>query len=450
MEDFYELLDLRPKDDRETIENELKKLNKTYRQRANLKDPKIRNEATDRINLIARAMVKFRSVEDREVYDKELEEHKKQSQLQEPLIDVDFYAFLDLPVNSTPEQIQQRLDEMQKSVEAQPQADEKVLREKQILKDAQTTLLNPENRKKYDEQIITKREFERKREREKPVPLKISSVEVNDWVSLEDALVTNPDLGLFLLQDGEIEAWLRWSLGQKQRANWVREIANRSLSSDTPFMEFEELLRLINANRPLALYERGGRPGNGTPPLINQTNEIPVLADRNWRLFTHRLEYVLEWIAQYGDSEVLDKLNALPRSEMPDVQLERLIFAINPQIPAPGIKIEGLTDNKIDFGTLSKWESAAVDITIAQTGRGFLYGTISSKATWIKLSQNTIAGPKTTFQVSLDRGNLTSGAGNSGTVVLNLMDGRLPAMQIEVVVEQRTTWQSVKNIFKKG
>ena len=135
MEDFYELLDLRPKDDLETIENELKKLNKTYRQRANLKDPKIRNEATDRINLIGRAMVKFRSDEDRTIYDKELAEYKKQTQFHEPLIDVDFYVFLSLPVNAMPEQIQQRLDEMQKSIEDQPQNNEKVLREKQILED---------------------------------------------------------------------------------------------------------------------------------------------------------------------------------------------------------------------------------------------------------------------------------------------------------------------------
>lgn len=450
MEDFYELLDLRPKDDLETIENELKKLNKTYRQRANLKDPKIRNEATDRINLIGRAMVKFRSDEDRTIYDKELAEYKKQTQFHEPLIDVDFYVFLSLPVNAMPEQIQQRLDEMQKSIEDQPQNNEKVLREKQILEDAQATLLDLKNRQRYDEQIKTKHEFERKREYEKPTPLKVSSVEVSDWISLEDALTTNPDLGLFLLQDGEIEAWLRWSLGQKQRANWVREIANKSRTSDVPFMEFEELLRLINANRPLVLYESGESPGNGLLPLINQTNEIPGLADKNWRLFAQRLEYILDWIAQYGNSEVLDKLNKLPRSEVPDIQLERLVFAINPQIPTPGAKIEGVTDNKIDFGILSKWESAAVDIIITQTGRGFLYGTISSTAPWIQLNQNIITGPETNLHVSIDRANLASGSGNSGTIVLNLLDGRLPALQIEIIVEQRTTWQSVKNIFKKG
>jgi hypothetical protein len=360
-------------------------------------------------------------------------------------MDIDLYAVLDLPVHSTAEQIQARIESLEKDVSNQPET-EATHRQKQLLLDARATLLHTEKRAEYDKQTMAKRNFEQARAREKPVPLKVGNLEIETWVAVEPAFTAYPDTGLFLLQDGELEAWLRWSLGQRQRANWVREIAMQSRSSDTPFMEYEMLLRLINANRPLVLYPKGGRPGSQST-TVEQVSDIPKLADKQWSLFVERLPYLLDWIAQYGDRTILERLESFPAHPIADVQLERLIYIIDPQTLAPSAMISGITDNKIDFGTLSKWETGNVDVTVTQHGRGFLYGTVSSSAAWITLSQDKIIGASTTLQIGLDRSKLSSGEQIAGTVSINLVDGRVAPIVIEVFVEQRTVAQSVGNVF---
>lgn len=450
MQDYYELLDLSQQDDRQTIEKQLLDQNKLYRRRSNHKDPKVRNEATDYLKIIGEAMTKFRSDEERATYDKELEEHQKKTKFQEPLIDIDFYDFLELPINVSSEEIQFRIEEMERTLSEISVTDDELARRRQILNDARIVLLEPVNREKYDTQIATKLEFERKRQKEKAMPLLIGNIEVHDWLALEQALLANPDQGLYLLKDGEIEAWVRWSLGQRQRANWVKGVGVRANQSHTPFMEYEELIRLVNANRPLILYERGGGPKNGKSVTVNQVTEVPRLADDNWALFVMHIDYVLDWIAQNETSDIMSNYWSSSQDAIPDIQLERLIHLIDPEIAPPGIRIEGVNDNQIDFGTLSKWEDSTLEVEIVQEGRGFLYGSLSSNADWITLNQNTFAGSRTKIHIGLDKAKLQSGNSNSGTIVINAVDGRVAPVRLEVRVEQRTTWQSMKNIFKRN
>lgn len=448
MEDYYELLDLSLSLDRQAIERELRNLNKQYRQRLNHRDSKIVNEATEKVNLNQRAMTKFNSDEARVKYDKELENHKKQSQYQAPLIDVDFYAFLDIDFNSTQGRIQQRIKTLQDELEQRSASGITSSREWRLLEDARTVLLNGEQKKQYDKALAEKRAAERKKQQSKPVPLVIGQCKVYDWFSLEKALDDNPSRGLFLFQDGEIEAWLRWSLGQKQKANWVRAIAERSKQTDTPFFEFDELQRLINPSRPLILYDKGGRPNVGSHPIIKDIDEIPPLADAHWALFVSRLKYILDWIALYSGRDF--KINPALLEGDPNIQLERLLFHINPKLVPPQVKIEGTANGKIDFGTISKWENIGSKVNIIQAGRGYLYGTLSVSHEWIKLSQTTVAGRTTTIDITLDRAKLGVGKENKGHISLYLLDGRLPTIQIDVTVHQRTTWQSVKNIFSRS
>lgn len=449
MENFYELLDLRPGADRASIEAELKKLNKVYRNRVNLKDAKIRNEATDRINLIAHAMVKFRSDEDRVAYDRELEEHKNQRQLQEPLIDVDFYAFLGLPTSSPDDVIHRKLDELESKLATAPNNDDATLRERQVIRDARDTLLSPERRKKYNEQIASKQAFEKQRAQEQPIPIIIAGVEISDWVSLEKALDQHCDEGLFLLKDGEIEAWLRWSLGQKQRANWTREIATNSLKSDTPFLEFEQFQRLINPNRPLILYERGGRPGVGNPVIVQQIGDIPKLADKHWGLFRQHLEYILDWITEVTDHEALKSYFSITESGNNDIQLERLLYAIDPRLPPAEVAVEGVKDQTIDFGILSKWEHAEREIIITQSGRGYLYGSVKASANWLNVDTTHFEGIKNKLHIEVIPAKLIAEQDNQCQITINLIDNRIPPITVNVIVRQRTAWQSVTNTFKR-
>lgn len=449
MENYYELLDLREQDDRETIENELKKLNKTYRQRANHKDAKIRNEATERVNLAARAMVKFRSDDDRAAYDRELNEAKSQKQLQEPLIDIDFYAFLGLPILASVEEIQNKLNQLERNLGTLSNGNNSATREQQLISDARNILLALERRKKYDEQVTAKRNFERHRDREKPVPIIVGDVEIYDWISLEKILDQYPDEGLFLLQDGEIEAWLKWSLGQKQRSAWTREIASRSLRSDTPFLEFEEFQRLINPNRSFVLYEQGGHPRQGIPIRLHQIADIPKLADSNWSIFRLRLDYILDWMAEISDQDVLKGYLAIPASENADIQLERLLYSIDPQLPTPQVSLQGVSDQTIDFGLLSKWERAEREIEIIQSGRGYLYGMVKTSAGWLKMSTTHFGGRKSALSIEVIPSKLIAEQDNQCQLTFSFLDGRLPPISVNIIVRQRTTWQSVTNVFNR-
>lgn len=451
MEDYYDLLDLSSSFDRQAIERELRNLNKQYRQRANHKDSKVVNEATEKLDLIQRAMTKFNSDEARKSYDKELEDYKKQSQYQAPLIDIDFYSFLDIDLHSTKNQIEQRLNSLQNELEQRLLVNDAIsAREWRLLESARAILLDGGKKQQYDKAVVEKRAAERKKQQSKPVPLIIGQYEVYNWFALEEALDANPTRGLFLLQDGEIEAWLRWSLGQKQKASWIHAIAERSRQSDTPFLEFQELQRLINPTRPLVLYDKGDGPGVGSPPVIKRIDEIPILADTHWVLFVNRLKYILDWITLYSGSNL--RLNPAWLEGDPNIQLERLLFQIDPKLVPCKVKIEiaDTIDRKIDFGTISKWETIESKVSIIQEGRGYLYGILSASHGWIKLSQKTIAGKTTEVDVSLDRAKLESGKENKGYISLYLLDGRLPTIQVDVTVNQRTTWQSVKNIFNRG
>ena len=109
---------------------------------------------------------------------------------------------------------------------------------------ARRTLLDEEKRSAYDGELSERRVNAASRDEAKPMPLRADGVLVHSWAELEPALGDRPQQVLSLLQDGEIEAWLRWSLNQRQYANWVRNLAQRSRESATPLMEVEELLRL--------------------------------------------------------------------------------------------------------------------------------------------------------------------------------------------------------------
>ncbi|MBK9748841.1 MAG: hypothetical protein IPO91_18965 [Chloroflexi bacterium] len=448
MDNFYELLDLSAADSREAIEDRLKELDKELKRRVRNKDAKVRNDAGDKQKLVWQAMGRFKSDEDRAAYDKELEAFKKQSKLDEPLIDVDFYAFLDLPITATVDQIRQRIEVLEAQVDSQS-GDEQAVRQNQVLQDVRTTLLDIEKRRRYDAQLNAKREFQRRRDREKPVPIIVADASVGNWIALESTLDQFPDEGLFLLQDGEIEAWLRWSLGQKQRAAWTRDIADRSIKSDAPFLEFEEFQRLINPNRPFVLYGQGGHPKQGSPLQLNQIGDVVTLADKHWELFRLRLEYILDWIAESPNETVLEKYRQMPPSSNPDIQLERLLYIIDPQLPAPQALIQGVSGQTIDFGLLSKWERSEHTIEIVQAGRGYLFGTVRASADWLKLSTAHFEGRSSELRVEVVPSKLVAEQDNRCEITFNFLDGRIPPQSLEVLVRQRTAWQSITSVFKR-
>ena len=175
--------------------------------------------------------------------------------------DVDLYQALEIDPSMAGEQIEQLLDAKADEFEAAAMSSDVVQRQQKLIMLARRVLLDPEKRAKYNEQLAQREEFAAERDTAKPVPLRINGAAVISWQALEAVLDTHPEQGCHCLQDGEIEAWTRWSLGERSLANQVRSIAQRAIRSKTPFMEQQELLRLINPQRPLVLYAPGKGPG---------------------------------------------------------------------------------------------------------------------------------------------------------------------------------------------
>ena len=322
-----------------------------------------------------------------------------------------------------------------------------VLRQQKLIELARSVLLDPDKRRRYDEQLAKRAAFATDRDAAKPVPLRINGASVMTWQELEMALDTHPGAGLTLLQDGEIEAWVRWSLGEKLLANRVRAIGQRATRSMTPFMEKQELLRIINPQRPLLLYATGKGPNDGDVVAVRNVAEIPRLADDHWERFVQQSDYVIDWAAQYGPPHIADQLAQYSAVDDAAIWLERLVAAIAPSHPTPELDMQGIPGLRIDFGDVSAWSTPTHTFTVRQQGRGYLYGRLRTTAPWLKLSPKAFAGKATQIVVEADRAALQSGSDNQASIVIEPLDGRVAAVQIAVSVQQKTLWKSVTGLF---
>lgn len=447
MEDYYNLLDIDETLTGEQIAKDLRSLRRRFRGRVNNKDPKIKEEAQEKINQIDRAMSRLGKEDDRAAYDHELAGWRAEQEMEQPLADINLYELLRLPMDADAAHLKQLLDDLEADLTVQEKSS-LVKKKKQLVVLARRELLDEKKRSLYDAQIREKQVFEQRKQAEKPTPIIIKDIAVHDWLSLEKALDNNPYQGLFLLQDGEIEAWLRWSQNQKIRAGWANDIANRAATSETPFMEFEEFMRLINANRPLLLYHQGNGPKEGAAITINHASEIPALALVQWDLFVTQYDYIINWISQYSDSDAFSQLNAIPSSENRNIQLERLLFCLEPMRTPAKAKITDMPNHILDFGAINRWEVPTMKLTIQQDGAGYLYGTISASAKWINLSSEAFTGKTTEVEVGVNRSELTTGGDDQGEISLSLFDGRVPPIKIQIKVSQRTLGGSVKSWFR--
>jgi len=449
VEDFYRLLDIEEQWSCEKIAAHLTGLNRDLRGRTRHRDSAVREKALSRIELIGQASAHLTEEVERMAYDKALAGQRAEEELKQPLADINLYQHFQLAMNAREEDIEALLDAAAAKLEGQSTLGEAETREYGLVVLARRILLDAEQRAEYDDLLRAKLAYEKEMEAVKPMPLEVNDVVVEDRSALDQALVAHPYRGLFLLQDGEIEAWLRWSQGQRQRADWVRDIAKRSYESETPFMEYGELLRLINGNHPLEVFRPGQGPKDGAVAVLRNPKDIPPAADANWGVFVAQYEYVVDWLRHVGDEKLLQKLWQLPETHNQNISLERLLFTIDPALASPAVIVEGVSGQTIDFGTVSAWENPSQSFTIKQSGRGYLYGRLDTSAEWLILDADEFVGRETMVTVSADRGKMVSGEHNAGEVFIKAMDGRMPTFSIEVSAHQHTVTDSVKTGFKK-
>jgi len=449
MEDYYVLLEIDPSWSVEDVDTHLLTLNRRYRSRTRHRDSIIRENANEQLHLLNRAMARLGPDGDRHIYDQELAAYHVEEELKQPLSDVDLYQDLDLDISMTTEEIEWILQAKEQEVDKTTSEDEAAQREKKRIMLARRILLDAEKRTSYNEQLAQKHRWAAARDAMKPVPLAVNGTHIAAWTELESVLEAHPHQGLSLLQDGEIEAWLRWSLGDRQRADQVYGVSLRSNRSATPFMEFDELLRLVNGNRPLVLYPKGSGPDSKNAVAVHHMGEIPQLADEHWQLFVTQFDYVVDWLAQYAAPDVIDSFNQYGDTDNTEIGLERLVSIIKPSQRPPGIQINNAPNNRIDFGDVNAWSKPAHTFEIKQEGRGYLYGRITTTVDWLSVNTLSFAGINTSVVAQVDKGKIQSGADNQGEIVIMPLEGRIDPIRIRVSANQKTFLQSVAGLFSR-
>ncbi len=446
MEDYYALLEIGQTWSVQEIDAHLVALNRRYRSRVRHNDPVVRENANEQLQLLNRAMAHLGSDKDKNHYDQELAVYREEEELRQPLSNVDLYQILRLDMSMTGEEIELSLDAREAEV-GNNLEDEIVEREKKLIVLARRILLDPKQRASYDDQLLQRLKWAEERDAQQPVPLAVNSTHVASWMELEPVLEAHPQEGLKLLQNGEVEAWLRWSLGDSQRADQVHMLSEQATRSATPFMEFDELLRLVNGNRPLVLYAKSSGPGNKNAVTIHHAAEIPQLADKHWQLFITQFDYITDWLAQYSAPSVIDALNQYPQTDNTEIWLERLIYTVKPDHKPPSIQITNAPNNLINLGDVKAWSSPTHAFGIKHEGRGYLYGQIATTVDWLLVNASSFAGKSTSVTVQVDKGKMQSGANNQGEIEITPLDGRIHPIRIRVSASQKTFLQSVTGLF---
>lgn len=448
MHDYYRLLDIDERLDCAAIATHLQQLNRTTRLHTNHRDSTVREEALARLQQINEAFTVLTSEDERADYDRELAGHRAEEELTQPLADIDFYRLLHLDPAADAAQLEAALALAEADLGAAADG-EGAARRRQLLALARRTLLDAERRQVYDEALQARRAYAADRRRAEVVPLHVNGETVQTWDEVEPVLSRHLDQGLAFLQDGELAAWLRWSLNQRRRAAWVEALAERAGESATPAMALEELLRLSNPDRPLYVYAQGTAPP--TPPAfcLRQPADLPRVVDAHWAVCLDQLDYILDWLALHADRKLFAQYSAYPATDNSAIRLERLVALLDPTMEPPQLQVDETPDGRLDLGTLQAWESPRHSLTLRRTGRGYLYGTLATSAAWLELDKTAFAGATTTISLLVLPSKLEGNQGEA-TLTIQPLDGRVAPTTIRVQVARRTLLESVKHLWPWG
>ena len=184
--------------------------------------------------------------------------------------------------------------------------------------------------------------------------------------------------------------------------------------------------------------------------VIDCVANLPAKADRNWDLCVTQFAYILEWVLLNDEAGVAEKYSRYDASEDINIQLERLLFCINPSLPPPELHLEDVDEEGIDFGVVQAWSRPSVTFKIVHSGRGYLYGTIRTKQPWLRVTPEAYSGSTTLVTVELDASQLISEQDQEAKIAITSVDGRGKPTVLPVQMHQRTFFQSIKSLFNGG
>lgn len=431
MENYYQILGLDSKLPTDQLRLILARENKKYRDRASLDNPEIVLDATEKLRHIQQAMIRFKTDEDRQEYDLELEESQTTGGF------VDYYRALSISPDTNSEFIANRINEIEEELRHRP-SDRAAIRDRRLLRESKRILLNEEERRQYDVEL---KAVERSR---RPIPLRVGANKLYEIDAIVPSFDENPREAVELLLDGDIEAWLRWSLGNKQDADAVRRVAQIARDDKSPYFALDGLIRAINQNHPLSLYELKVLHGLGTTPRLNTPIDLIAWADKYPRVIASGLGFILPWVRQ-KNAIVYEKLEQVQKNGFKNdinVTLERLLAAIDPNLLAPAITISGTQSNwRIDFGRFSKTTGGTGSRTLGITnnGRGYVYGIAKSNVSWLEISPSHFSGNSCSVKITPIYSEIfpLQVGYYSARITINLIDNRVQPVSIDVKIEVR-------------
>lgn len=363
MENFYHLLDLDKSWPSAKLSQRLRQLNRQYRQRVNHKDPQVVHEATEKLNLINRAMVSLGNEPERLAYLAQLAQHEAH------------------------------------------------LQELEVIKN-------------------------------RPVALRYPGREIIQLADLADGIEQDPPQLLNLLLNGEIEAWLRWSLGENEQADWVRSLAQFSRQQSDPYGGLWQLWQYARPEKTPVLVGWQTQQKQLTRVDLTHLATIPALADQFHWLFVAQLPALEEWLAGFPAGQaILTHYQRFAPAADPAIQLERLLFCIDPGRVVPQVRCKGLNkEGQMEVKNLTQEQTFSFQLL--QQGRGFLYGQLATNTTWLQVTPTWFSGPETAVLFTL-RPELFPAAGvYVGHIMVYLNDNRRPPLTIPVQVH-------VPNVLRK-
>jgi hypothetical protein len=434
MIDFYEWLQVEPDVSLEKLKDQLRAKRRLVKQLRTNKPV----EAAEVKDLEGRAAVVFKDENTREAYDAKLKAWAEHKIASEPRADEDYYRIIGLELVATVEMIERRLNALAR--EDDPPAGLDVIRE---------TLLTPEKKQAYDQQLIAKRAYDNEKAKRPPVPLMIQDNAINSMYELEQYADENPDEVLFHITDGEVSAWLEWAHGRRNEAAKVAEYGIRMQTTRVPYMDLDALFRQYNSGRPLVLYEPNKKPGEGDHPAIHRFEDLVAVAEEHPKHAHLHAEYILDWLGIIGQEALVDEVANIEPYLNINVQLERLLYHVEPSLPPPKAVIVGLEDNILDFDTVGRLSSPKRKFTIKHKGRGYLYGQLKGDSAWFSINMTEFSGKETDIEIQLIGAEMPVGDAVNGVLLIRLCDGRASMIKIPVRAYRETAAQNIQRYFKQ-
>ena len=179
--------------------------------------------------------------------------------------------------------------------------------------------------------------------------------------------------------------------------------------------------------------------------------ELGGICDQNWadgvfHLYQGHFEPWFQGINRYDLSSLAGSVRQ--RGGDQNGGLEEFLRALNPTMPLPVLALDSA---QLDFGAVERGDKVTLDLTLYNTGRGYLYGEIKSLVGCVNVRTEKVgcmAGSQQVVQVILDTTQLGEGTTLAPALEVNSNGGQQRvAVQVFVIWQPRLKVQPGKLDF---